>query len=116
MKHSHSLSILILCPAVAHRCQLDDLVRVPHPRVLDPAGLERPVALLVVDAAREHLLAEGQDVWAVGQVEVLVTPDLAGGAAARLNLVHHEGDVILVGKVVQTLEKKHGVASEITFS
>ena len=58
---------------------------------------------LVVDSSGEHLLAEGDNVDAVSQVEVFVHPHLARGAAASLHLVYdelwtgNEGDFRLVG-------------------
>ena len=51
-----------------------DLARVAHPRVEDPPGLLRPELGLVVEAASQHLLAEGHDVRGLGEVKPLVTP------------------------------------------
>ena len=90
-----------------HLLEHDDLVRIPQPRVQDAAGVRRPERLLVVDAPGEHLLGEGHHVGAVvdvGGVEVvLVGPHLAGGAAARLDLVAEEGDPVLGGDLAQAL-------------
>merc|ERR1711978_173638 len=53
--------------------------------------------LLVIDSRRQHLLGIRDNVRAVLQVEVLVRPHLAGGAAPRLHLVHDELDVVAAG-------------------
>ena len=50
------------------------LAGVPDPGVEDPVGLPGPQVCLVVEAAREHLLAEGHDVGGLLQVEPLVAP------------------------------------------
>jgi hypothetical protein len=50
------------------------LARVPDPGVEDPVGLLRPEVGLVIEAACEHLLAEGHDVGRVLQVKPLVAP------------------------------------------
>ncbi len=50
------------------------LPRVPDPSVEDPVGLLRPEVGLVIEAACEHLLAEGHNVWGVLQVKPLVAP------------------------------------------
>ncbi len=51
-----------------------DLARVAHPRVEDPPGLLGPELRLVVEAACQHLLAEGHDVRGLREVKPLVTP------------------------------------------
>ncbi len=47
---------------------------VPDPGVEDPVGLLWPEVGLVVEAACEHLLAEGHNVGGVLQVKPLVAP------------------------------------------
>ncbi len=54
--------------------QKSHLAGVPDPGVEDPVGLLRPEVGLVVEAACEHLLAEGHNVGGVLQVEPLVAP------------------------------------------
>ena len=78
-------------------------MRVSHPGVEDPARVRRSVLQVVVDPARQHLLGEAYHVGL--DIEVLVAPHLAAGPGSGLNLVHHEGDVVLLADGSQTLEK-----------
>lgn len=47
------------------------------------------------EAPCHHLLAEGHHVCRVIQAPVLVGPELAGAAPARLDLIHQEGTAVL---------------------
>ena len=54
-----------------------------------------PQLLLVEEAPRHHLLAEGHHVRRVIQAPVLVGPELASAASSSLDLVHQEGTAVL---------------------
>lgn len=55
--------------------------------------------LLVEKSPSHHLLAEGQDVGGVFQAPVFMRPELAGAAAACLNLVHQETAAVLFKEI-----------------
>ena len=57
--------------------------------------LVRLHSVLVEEAPRQHLLAEGDDVGGVLGPPVLVGPELARGPPTRLDLIHVEGTAML---------------------
>lgn len=80
--------------------------RVAHPRVELAVRLVGPQArVAVVVAGRLGLLAEGHHVRGVGQVPVVVGPELSRGADARLHLVDDEQDAVLLGQGPQLAEE-----------
>ena len=58
---------------------------------------------VVVDPSRQHLLRETHHVRL--DTEMFVAPHLAGGSTSGLNLVHHQGDVVLLTNGRQPLEE-----------
>ena len=58
---------------------------------------------VVVDPSRQHLLRETHHVRL--DVEMFVAPHLSRGPSAGLDLVHHQGDVVLLGDGRQALEE-----------
>ena len=82
----------------------EDARRVAEPRVEYAIGLVVEIAAVEV-AADLHLLGKGHDVGRVGQVEVLVRPQLAGGAQARLHLVDEEQAILAAGNRLQALKE-----------
>ena len=69
----------------------------------DPARVRGAVRQVVVDPSRQHLLRETHHVRL--DVEMFVAPHLAGGATSSLDLVHHQGDVVLLTDGRQPLEE-----------
>lgn len=83
----HHAQQLVPADHLEHLLQEQHLPRIAHPRVENSVRqVGRQVSLVEV-AAHEHLLGEGDHVRRAGKVEVLVAPELAGGAAAGLHLV-----------------------------
>ena len=62
----------------------------------------------MVQTPCQHLLAEGDDVGRLRQVEPLVAPHLPCRPPARLNLVHQENYVVPLADLLQTLEPGWG--------
>ena len=96
---SSSLDACVTSDLLKH----NDLVWVPDPGVEDPARVRGPVLQVVVHAPWQHLLGEGHHVGL--QPEVLVGPHLARASGPGLDLVHHQGYVVLLTNVLQSLEK-----------
>ena len=69
----------------------------------DPARVRRSVLQVVVDPSRQHLLRETHHVRL--DVEMFVAPHLARGSSSSLDLIHHQGDVVLLTNLLQSLEK-----------
>ena len=65
--------------------------------------MRRAVLQVVVDPSRQHLLRETHHVRL--DAEMFVAPHLAGGPGSGLDLVHHQGDVVLLPDGRQALEK-----------
>ena len=63
----------------------------------DPARVRRAVPQVVVDPSRQHLLRETHHVRL--DVEMFVAPHLSRGPSAGLDLVHHQGDVVLMTNI-----------------
>lgn len=79
---------------------------VAHPGVELAVGLVGPQGrVAVVEARGLGLLGEGDNVRGVLQVPVVVGPELAGGADARLDLVDDEEHVVLLGQLAQAAEE-----------
>lgn len=73
---------------------------VAHPGVELAVGLVGPQGrVAVVEAGGLGLLGEGDNVRGVLQVPVVVGPELAGGADARLDLIDDEQHVVLLGQL-----------------
>ena len=64
--------------------------------------------LVVVEATREHLFGESDEVWRLTQVPLLVRPEGAGLADASLDLVDDEVDSKLFSDVLETLSELRG--------
>ena len=103
--------------------QHDDLVRVSHPGAAensviiqsgklgnnsleDPARVRRAVGQVVVNPSRQHFLGETHHVRL--DTEMFVAPHLAGSSTSGLDLVHHEGDVVLLADGRQATEEGWG--------
>ena len=69
----------------------------------DPTRVRRSVLQVVVDPSRQHLLRETHHVRL--DVEMFVAPHLSRGPSAGLDLVHHQGDVVLLADGRQALEE-----------
>lgn len=83
--------------------------RVAHPGVELAVGLVGPqLRVAVVEAGRLGLLGEGDHVRGVLEVPVVVGPELARGADARLDLVDDEEDVVLACQGAQAAEEVGG--------
>merc|ERR1719500_2353700 len=62
------------------------------------------MADLVVDAPGQHLLGEAHNVWR--DAEVFVGPHLTSASSSCLDLVNHEGDVVLFADRFHALEEE----------
>lgn len=83
--------------------------RVAHPGVELAVGLVGPqLRVAVVEARRLGLFGEGDHVRGVLEFPVVVGPELARGADARLDLVDDEEDVVLAGEGAQAAEEVGG--------
>lgn len=102
---AHHAQQLVSADDLDHLLEQQHLARVAHPRVEHAVRQIRRKVRLVEVAAHQHLLGEGDHVWRLGQVEVLVAPELAGGAAARLHLVDEQRRAVLVRDLLQALEE-----------
>ena len=51
-----------------------DLARVSNPSVEYPPSLARSEVRFMIEAASQHFLAEGDDIWSLGQLKPLVAP------------------------------------------
>ena len=69
----------------------------------DPARVRRAVGQVVVNPSRQHFLGETHHVRL--DTEMFVAPHLTRGPASGLDLVHHQGDVVLLTDGGQTLEE-----------
>lgn len=79
---------------------------VAHPGVELAVGLVGPQGrVAVVEAGGLGLFGKGDNVRGVLQVPVVVGPELAGGADARLDLVDDEEHVVLPGQLAQAAEE-----------
>ena len=102
---AHHAKELVPPDHLEHLLEQQQLAGVTHPRVKDAVRLVGGQVGLVEIAAHQHLLGEGHHVRRGGQVEVLVTPELAGGSTTCLHLVDQQSCAILVGDALQALEK-----------
>lgn len=79
---------------------------VTHPRVELAVGLVGPqLGVAKVVASGLGLLGEGHHVGRRGQVPVVMGPELAGGADARLHLVDDQQHTVLLGDLAQAAEE-----------
>lgn len=80
--------------------------RIAHPGVELTIRLVRPqLGVAKVEAGRLRLLGEGHHVRRGGQIPMVVGPELAGRAHARLDLVDDEQDVVSPGDGAQAAEE-----------
>ena len=53
------------------------------------------IFLLIEEASCQHFLTESYNIWAVTEVEMLVSPELPSRATPSLNLIHDQGYIML---------------------
>jgi len=103
--HSCVLHKPLLSHGVDHLTEDGELGWIAHPRIEYPETFSRSHVLGEVEASSEHLLGEGDEVWRLAEVEVLVHPELSTGSCPGLNLVHQQVGVVLGANILQSLEK-----------
>lgn len=95
----HVVEQVLLLDDVDDLSQQQVLGWVSQPGVEDPVRSTWPELLLVEEAPRHHLLAEGHYISWVVQAPVLVGPELARTASSSLNFIYQEGTAMLPGNV-----------------